>query len=201
MKEKLHIITQNFNINKHNKQQLKGHLSCVIWFTGLSGSGKSTLANEVEQALYKSGINTFILDGDNLRNGLNNDLTFTHADRAENIRRAAEVAKILINAGVVVLCTFISPFEKDRELAKLIIGKENFIEVFVDCPIEECEQRDVKGLYKKARLGEITNFTGISSPFETPTNPNITVNTAINSITHCCNKILDYCLPKILLHE
>jgi len=201
MKEKLHIIAQNFNINKHNRQQLKGHLSCVIWFTGLSGSGKSTLANEVELALYKAGINTFILDGDNLRNGLNNDLTFTHADRAENIRRAAEVSKILINAGIVVLSTFISPFEKDRELAKMIIGNENFIEVFVDCPIEECEQRDVKGLYKKARLGEITNFTGISSPFETPTNPNITVYTAVNSITHCCNKILEHCLPKIKLHE
>ncbi len=201
MTEKLQIIQQNFAIDKQTRNKLRGHNSFVIWLTGLSGSGKSTLANEIEVELFNRNINVFILDGDNLRGGLNKDLTFSETDREENIRRVAEVSKILMDAGTIVISAFISPFEKDRRMAKEIVGSDNFIEIYVDCPIDICENRDVKGLYKKARNGEISNFTGISSPFETPVNPDIIVNTNNESIKQSSDKILASILPKLVIHE
>lgn len=173
------IHTQALSINKSEREKLYGHKGKVIWFTGLSGSGKSTLANALEVELHKKGMHTYLLDGDNIRQGLNKDLGFTDADRVENIRRIAEVAKLMMDAGLVVMTAFISPFAREREMAKDLIGPENFIEVFVDTPIEICEKRDPKGLYKKAREGKLPNFSGISSPYEAPTDPNITIE-AIN---------------------
>lgn len=149
----------------------------LIWFTGLSGSGKSTLAVQLEAALHARGFRTYLLDGDNIRSGLNKDLTFTDEGRIENIRRIAEVSKLFIDAGVVLLSAFISPFEADREQVRTIVGPEHYFEVFVDAPLEVCEQRDVKGLYKKARAGEVANFTGISSPYERPSHPDIVIAT------------------------
>jgi adenylylsulfate kinase len=201
MIEKLQIIQQNFAIDKQARNKLSGHNSFVIWLTGLSGSGKSTLANEIEVELFNRNINVYILDGDNLRGGLNKDLSFSETDREENIRRVAEVSKILMDAGTIVISAFISPYEKDRRMAKEIIGNDNFIEIYVECPIDICELRDVKGLYKKARNGEISNFTGISSPFETPVNPDIIVNTTNESIKQSSAKILATILPKLAIHE
>jgi adenylylsulfate kinase len=201
MIEKLQIIQQNFAIDKQARNKLRGHNSFVIWLTGLSGSGKSTLANEIEVELFYRSINVYTLDGDNLRGGLNKDLSFSESDREENIRRVAEVSKILMDAGTIVISAFISPFEKDRNMAKAIIGSDNFIEIYVECPIDICENRDVKGLYKKARNGEISNFTGISSPFETPVNPDIIVNTSNEPIKQSSDKILASILPKLVIHE
>ena len=167
--------SQIFSIAKQDRERLNGHPGKVVWFTGLSGSGKSTLANALEQALFAQGRRTYILDGDNIRQGLNKDLGFTDADRVENIRRIAEVAKLMMDAGLVVLTAFISPFREDRESARSLIGEANFIEVFVDTPLAECEQRDPKGLYKKARNGQLPNMTGIDSPYEVPENPDLTI--------------------------
>jgi adenylyl-sulfate kinase len=150
----------------------------LIWFTGLSGSGKSTLAVQLENLLFKKGYKTYLLDGDTIRTGLNNDLGFSEEDRIENIRRIAEVSKLMIDAGVVVIGAFISPLKVNRETVKRIVGSENYFEIFVDTPLEICEQRDVKGLYKKARAGELKNFTGISSPYEKPEHPDVAVPTA-----------------------
>jgi adenylylsulfate kinase len=163
------IIQHNFKISKVDREKIKNQKSCTIWMSGLSGSGKSTIANQLETILNEQGYHTYTLDGDNTRLGLNKGLGFSEEDRIENIRRVAEVAKILNDAGLIVICSFISPFEKNRTQAKEIIG-ENFIEVFVDADLSTCETRDPKGLYKKARTGEIKDFTGISSPFETPSN-------------------------------
>ena len=154
----------------------------LIWFTGLSGSGKSTLAVQLEAQLHGLGFKTYLLDGDNIRAGLNKDLSFTDEGRVENIRRIGEVSKLLLDAGVVVLSAFISPFQADREQVKEIVGPENYIEVFVDAPLEVCEQRDVKGLYKKARAGEVKNFTGIDSPYEAPTQADVVIETGNLSI-------------------
>lgn len=163
------IIQHNFKVSKVDREKIKNQKSCTIWMSGLSGSGKSTIANLLETILNEQGYHTYALDGDNTRLGLNKGLGFSEEDRIENIRRVAEVAKILNDAGLIVICSFISPFEKNRTQAKEIIG-ENFIEVFVDADLSTCETRDPKGLYKKARAGEIKDFTGISSPFETPSN-------------------------------
>jgi bifunctional enzyme CysN/CysC len=171
------IVPQNFSITKSERAAQKNQKPCVLWFTGLSGSGKSTIANLVEQELTAIGKHTYILDGDNIRHGLNKDLGFTEADRIENIRRVAEVARLMIDAGLIVLVTFISPFQKDRQYARSLFQQEEFFEIFIDTPIEEAEKRDPKGLYKKARSGEIKNFTGIDSPYEKPTNPDILINT------------------------
>ena len=168
MSEKLHIIPHDHKVDRLARQRLSGHNSFVIWFTGLSGSGKSTIANALEQRLYQEGYHTFILDGDNIRSGLNSDLDFSEEARRENIRRVGEVARLLIDAGSIVLSAFISPFEAERRLVKELVGKENYVQIYVNCSIEECEKRDVKGLYKRARSGQISNFTGISSPFEEP---------------------------------
>ena len=177
MSEKLHIIPHQHEISAEDRAQLNGHPGKVIWFVGLSGSGKSTLASELERRLFEEGKHTYILDGDNIRSGLNSDLDFSDAARKENIRRISEVAKLMVDAGVIVLTAFITPFEEERAKVKALIGADNYIEVFVNCPLEECEKRDVKGLYAKARRGEISNFTGISSPFEEPQNPDIKVPT------------------------
>ena len=160
MEEKLHIIEQEYKISTVDRIAKNGHASACLWFTGLSGSGKSTLANRTEQKLFEEGVHTFILDGDNMRKGLNKDLDFSEEGRVENIRRIGEVAKLMCSAGLVVLAAFISPFIKDRQMLRDLIGV-NFIEIFVDTPLYICERRDVKGLYKKARTGEISNFTGI----------------------------------------
>lgn len=165
------------SVTKEERAVLLQQQPLVIWFTGLSGAGKSTLAHGITRNLHDTGIHTFHLDGDNLRSGLNSNLGFSEQDRTENIRRAAEVASLMADAGLVVLSSFISPFQKDREMVREIIGSERLIEVFVDCPLEVCEQRDVKGLYKRARSGELKNFTGIDSPYEVPVNPDIHVRT------------------------
>ena len=163
----MNLTAHNFKTTKENRESIKNQKSQTIWMSGLSGSGKSTIANLVEEKLINLGYHTFILDGDNTRLGLNKGLGFSEEDRIENIRRVAEVCKLMNEAGLIVICSFISPFEKNREQAKEIIG-DNFFEVFIDASLETCETRDPKGLYKKARLGEIKDFTGISSPFETP---------------------------------
>ena len=170
------IQNQFFEINKEARGALNQQKPMCIWFTGLSGSGKSTIANALEKELFKQGKRTYILDGDNVRHGLNQDLGFTEADRIENIRRVSEVAKLMVDAGLIVLVTFISPFQKDRDLARSRFAEDEFIEVFVDTPIEECEKRDPKGLYAKARRGEIKNFTGIDSAYERPNNPSLIIN-------------------------
>ncbi|MFJ2683759.1 sulfate adenylyltransferase subunit CysN [Pseudomonas sp. NPDC087342] len=162
------VHTQVLSITRPNREKLNGHKGKVIWFTGLSGSGKSTLANALEVELHAKGFRTYLLDGDNVRQGLNKDLGFTDADRVENIRRIAEVAKLMMDAGLIVMTAFISPFRRERKMARELIGEENFVEVFVSTPLEVCEQRDVKGLYKKARLGHLPNLSGVGSPYEAP---------------------------------
>lgn len=171
------VHRQALSIGRAERERLNGHKGKVIWFTGLSGSGKSTIANALEKELYAQGKRTYILDGDNIRQGLNKDLGFTDADRVENIRRVAEVAKLMMDAGLIVLTAFISPFRAERQMARELIGEENFVEVFVDTPLEVCEERDPKGLYKKARRGELPNMTGINSPYEEPQQPDILIRT------------------------
>ena len=177
MSEKVHIVTHKHIIDAESRRHQNRHNSFVLWFTGLSGSGKSSISDKVEQLLFERGIHTYILDGDNVRKGLNKGLGFTESDRYENLRRVAEVAQLFIDAGIVLLCAFVSPLEKDRNLVKEIIGHNNFIEIFINTALEECERRDKKGLYKKARAGEIKNFTGIDSPYEEPQYPDIEIKT------------------------
>ncbi|MBZ1351023.1 sulfate adenylyltransferase subunit CysN [Alcaligenaceae bacterium LF4-65] len=176
------IHKQALSITRPDRERLNGHKGKVIWFTGLSGSGKSTLANALEVELHTRGMRTYILDGDNIRHGLNKDLGFTDADRVENIRRIAEVAKLMMDAGIIVMTAFISPFKREREMARELIGAESFVEVYVSTSLEVCEQRDVKGLYKQARSGKIPNMTGISSPYELPKNPEFVADTAKMSV-------------------
>jgi adenylyl-sulfate kinase len=185
-----HLVHQNFTTSRSHYEKRNGHKGRVIWFTGLSGSGKSTLANELNSYFFHQGKHCMILDGDNTRLGLNKDLNFSDHDRTENNRRIAEVAKLLVETGSIVLCSFISPFEKDRCLSKEIIGMEDYFEVFVECSLEECEKRDVKGMYKLARKGELESFTGISSPYEIPTNHNLAVNTEKNTLDYCLNQLI-----------
>lgn len=176
------IIPQNLTISKKDRNKLLDNRSFVVWFTGLSGSGKSTLANEAEKLLNEKGYLTYVLDGDNIRGGLNKDLAFSEEDRKENIRRIGEVAKLMVDAGVIVLTAFISPFREDRDSVRRMLEKDEFIEVYLKCPIEKCEERDVKGLYKKARNGEIKDFTGIDSPYEEPVDPEVVIETGTNSL-------------------
>lgn len=185
-------VNQSYKVSKTSREKLHGHNSCLIWFTGLSGSGKSTLANLVEIELHKKGFSTYSLDGDNIRKGINKNLSFTPEDRSENIRRIAEIANLMIDAGILTLAAFISPYIKDREGVKQIVGNDNFIEIYVNTSLEECEKRDVKGLYKKARKGEIKDMTGISSPYEAPINPDLEVVTDVQTIEESVDKILDY---------
>lgn len=191
------IIHQNFKIDSGKRQSLLRQKPLLIWFTGLSGSGKSTMANLLESELHATGYKTYILDGDNIRHGLCNDLAFTEEDRMENIRRIGEVSRLFLDSGVIVLSAFVSPFARDREQVRQLVGDENFVEVFVDCPLEVCEQRDVKGLYKKAREGKIKNFTGIDSPFEKPEKADIVLKTAEVDAKILLSNLLDYVEPKI----
>ncbi|MEC9235354.1 MAG: adenylyl-sulfate kinase [Pseudomonadota bacterium] len=171
---------------------MKNQKPCVIWMTGLSGAGKSTIANVLEQKLYSKYKHTITLDGDNVRHGLNKDLGFSDTDRAENIRRIAEVSKLMLDAGMIAIVSFISPFRAERDMARDIIGTENFIEAFINTPLQVAEERDVKGLYKKARSGEIPNFTGIGSPYEAPTNPELDLKTVENSAEDLADQIIAY---------
>jgi adenylylsulfate kinase len=186
-------------VSAAQRHQLLKQKPRLIWFTGLSGSGKSTLAVQLEAELYTLGFKTYLLDGDNIRSGLNRDLTFTDEGRVENIRRIGEVSKLMLDAGVIVLSAFISPFEADRQQVKAIVGAENYLEVFVSTPIEVCEQRDVKGLYKKARAGEVKNFTGIDSPYEEPKHADITIETHTMSVEESVGKLIRIVLPAIKL--
>ena len=191
------IVQQDFNIQRAHRNEHKKHGSCVVWFTGLSGSGKSTIANEVEAALFKQGWHTYTLDGDNIRGGLNQDLGFSADDRRENQRRIAEVAKLFSDAGIITLAAFISPLEKDRKQVRDIIGTEQFVEIFVDTPLSECEKRDVKGLYKKARAGEIADFTGISAPYEAPTGADIRINTLEETLEASVERVVSFLIKKL----
>ena len=171
-------VWHHATVTRQRREQTNAHKSVVLWFTGLSGSGKSTLAHAVEEQLHQSGMNTFVLDGDNVRHGLSSDLGFSDKDRKENIRRISETAKLLLEAGVITLTAFISPFKAERAIARNLMPHGDFIEIHCFCPLTVCEQRDVKGLYKKARLGEIKDFTGISSPYEEPENPDLKIDTS-----------------------
>ena len=185
------VHRQALSLTREDRERLNGHQGRVIWFTGLSGSGKSTIANALEKELHAQGKRTYILDGDNIRQGLNKDLGFIDADRIENIRRVAEVAKLMMDAGLIVMTAFISPFRAEREMARELIGQEHFIEVFVDTPLEVCEQRDPKGLYKKARSGQLPNMTGLDSPYETPNNSDLTINTNQLNVKEILQKIIN----------
>jgi adenylylsulfate kinase len=186
------IIKHEFTISRKRRNEANKHPSFVLWFTGLSGSGKSTIANAVEEQLFARGMQTYALDGDNIRSGINNDLGFTEADRNENLRRIAEIAKLFVDAGIITLASFISPTRKDRAMVKEIIGEAHFFEIFIDTPLEVCEQRDPKGLYKKARAGEIKHFTGIDAPYEAPQNPHLHILTENNTPEACVKKVITF---------
>ena len=188
----LHTIKQNFKTTKSQRELLHGHKAYLLWFTGLSGSGKSTLANSVEIELHKKGVSTYILDGDNIRQGINKDLGFSPHDRSENIRRIAEISNLMLDAGVVTLAAFVSPYSKDREAVKQVVGIDNVIEIYVNTSLAACEQRDVKGLYKKARAGEIKNMTGVFAPYQPPTHPDIEVVTDGQTIQHSVAAIMQF---------
>jgi len=186
------IVSHSYKINMEERRKLNGHNSLLIFFTGLSGSGKSTIANALEQKLHEDNITTYVLDGDNVRKGINSNLSFKPEDRSENIRRIGEISKLFVDAGIVTLAAFIAPYRKDREFIKKTVGSGNYIEVFVNTGLEVCEQRDVKGLYKKARKGEIKNMTGISSPYEHPIQPDVEI-----SDEHSIEKSVDIIYNKI----
>ncbi|WP_286231818.1 adenylyl-sulfate kinase [Neobacillus mesonae] len=190
------ITWHNAAVTKSDRHLQNGHGSCVLWFTGLSGSGKSTIANAVSAELYRMGINEYVLDGDNIRHGLNRDLGFSEADRTENIRRIGEVAKLFVDSGTIVTTAFISPFRTDRDQVRALFEKDEFIEVFVDCPLEECERRDPKQLYQKARRGEIRDFTGIDSPYEAPDQPEIIIRSDLLTVEKAVKEILGYLRDK-----
>lgn len=191
MSEK-NIIWHEQHVSKKERKKIFKQKSCILWFTGLSGSGKSTIANAVEVELFKRKYTTYLLDGDNIRHGLNKDLDFSEMDRIENIRRIGEVSKLFIDAGLIVVTAFISPFQADRKIARDLVDSDEFIEVFIDTPLAVCEQRDPKGLYKKVRNGTIKNFTGIDSPYEMPQNPEIHIKTSELSIEESTMVIVKY---------
>lgn len=186
------IVWHNATISKEDRHRMNGHKSAILWFTGLSGAGKSTLANKVEEKLFERGIHTYVLDGDNVRHGLNKGLGFSTEDRKENIRRIGEVAKLFVDAGTFVCTAFISPYIEDREMVRNIVKDGEFLEVYVYAPLEVCEKRDPKGLYKKARAGEIKNFTGIDDPYEAPKNPELLINTGENDLEACAKEVMKY---------
>lgn len=192
-----YVFQQGYRITQSDRALSNNHKPLLIWFTGLSGSGKSTLANQLELELFKRKVSTYTLDGDNVRLGLNKDLGFTQEDRQENIRRISEVANLMIDAGLVVLAAFVSPYKKDRKNIREVVKDINFVEVFVDAPLEECERRDVKGLYKKARNGKIENFTGISAPYEAPDDPDVVIRTDKFSVKESVDILLNYLIPKL----
>jgi len=186
------VVWHQHKVGKQERAKLKKQKPCVLWFTGLSGSGKSTIANLLEQQLYSLSKHSYLLDGDNIRHGLCGDLGFSDRDRVENIRRISELCKLFVDSGEIVLAAFISPFRTDRAFARSLLGDGEFIEVFVDAPLDVCEERDPKGLYKKARRGEINKFTGIDSDYQVPTSAEITIDTAENSPEQCVESILNY---------
>ena len=194
------IVKHKDNIQREDRKLLNGHKSFVIWFTGLSGSGKSTIANHLERKLHDLKIRTYSLDGDNIRSGLNKDLSFSEKDRTENIRRIAEIARLFVDAGILTIAAFITPQRSDQREVLKIVGRENLVEVFVNTPLEVCEKRDVKGLYHKARQGEIKNFTGISSPFEIPEEPDIEVRTEYETVEESVERIWQKIKNKLQYH-
>jgi len=194
------IIHHNHKISKHQRSNIKSQKPCILWFTGLSGSGKSTIANAVEVKLNELKKHTYLLDGDNIRLGLNKGLTFSNEDRIENIRRIGEVSKLFVDSGLIVLTAFISPFQEDRDRIRRLVQDKEFIEVYIDTPLKVCESRDPKGLYQKARRGEIPNFTGISSPYEAPTKAKIHIQTDIISLEESVNNIINYLKDKGYLY-
>jgi len=185
-------IYHNATVTRKRRNQLNGHKSVVLWFTGLSGSGKSTLAHSVEEELYKLNCRTFVLDGDNVRHGLSSNLTFSDNDRKENIRRIGEAAKLMMEAGVIAITAFISPFRKDRDVVRGLLSQDDFIEIYCNASLEVCESRDVKGLYKRARAGEIKNYTGIDSPYEAPINSELVVDTGNETLEESAIKVIDF---------
>ena len=195
------VVWHHATVTRERRQDQNNHKSVILWFTGLSGAGKSTLAHCVEESLHQRGCRTFVLDGDNIRHGLCGDLGFSIEDRAENIRRIAEVAKLMMEAGVITLTAFISPFRAEREKARKIFPHGDFLEIYCKCPLEVCERRDVKGLYKKAREGVVKNFTGISSPYEEPVNPELVVNTADASLEECTERVLDLLATRGVIND
>ena len=194
-----HTVWHEPTITRKDRETLNKQHSCILWFTGLSGAGKSTLAHALEDRLHRLGKRTYVLDGDNIRKGLCSDLGFSDEDRTENIRRIGEVAKLMIDAGVIVMTAFISPFRNDRQVARDLVKDGDFIEVFCNAPLDVCEDRDVKGLYKKARAGEIPEFTGISSPYEEPLDPELKIDTARLSVDECIDSIIEYLEKKAYL--
>ena len=190
------IVWHHSTVTRAARAHQRGHRSAILWFTGLSGAGKSTLANAVNSALFEQGLACYVLDGDNIRHGLCNDLGFSDADREENIRRIGEVAKLFLDGGVVVLTAFVSPFRADRDRARALVEQGDFVEIFCDADLAVCEERDTKGLYAKARAGEIKEFTGVSSPYEQPENPELVVATGQGSLDGCVTQVLDYLLEK-----
>jgi len=199
MKTNKYIIPHKGKLTKEDRQKLKGHKSVVLWFTGLSGSGKSTIAHALEEVLYKRKIHTYILDGDNVRTGLNKDLGFSPEDRKENIRRLGEVAKLFVDAGIIVMVSAISPYKSDRAFVRNLLAPGEFIEIYVKCPLEVCESRDPKGLYNKARQGIIKNFTGIDAPYEEPENPEIVIESDKESVDQAINKIIRFLEEKKII--
>jgi adenylylsulfate kinase len=196
----LHIVWHETTVTKQDRRSLNGHKSAVLWFTGLSGSGKSTLANALEKRLHHHGMHTYLLDGDNIRHGINRDLGFSPEDRTENIRRIGEIARLFVDAGLLVLTAFISPYRADREAARSLVAGDEFIEIYLKCSLETCEQRDPKGLYRKARAGEIPEFTGISSPYEEPLQPELIVETDRQTLDESVEQIISYLRARGYLH-
>ena len=195
------VVWHQSTVSRKRREEKNQHKSVVLWFTGLSGSGKSTLAHAVEEKLYRLGLNTFVLDGDNVRHGLNKDLGFNNLDRKENIRRISEAAKLMLEAGVITLTAFISPFKEEREMARSLMPHGDFIEIHCYCPLEICEKRDVKGLYKRARKGEIKDFTGISSPYEAPVKPELKVDTNALTLEEAAQQVITLLHDRHILPE
>jgi len=197
----MNLYRQEYTIDSNMQFLSKKHRSLLIWFTGLSGSGKSTIANQLYNKLYSLGVHAYALDGDNLRLGLNSDLGFSESDRIENIRRVGEVSNLMLDAGIVTLASFVSPLTSHRSMVKSIVGKENFFEVFISTPLEECERRDTKGLFAKARKGQLDYFPGINSPYEKPENPSIEINTLESTVEESVDRILQLILPTIAINS
>ena len=195
------IFWHRATVTRQRREKLNNHKSVVIWFTGLSGSGKSTLAHSVEEELHKLACRTFVLDGDNVRHGLSSNLTFSDDDRKENIRRIGETAKLMMEAGVIAITAFISPFREDRDTVRELLSQNDFIEIYCNASLEVCESRDVKGLYKRARAGEIKNYTGIDSPYEEPTNPELVINTGDELLEESVIKVIEYLKLKNIVKQ
>jgi len=194
------VVWHHAIVTRERREQRNGHRGVVVWFTGLSGAGKSTLAHEVEERLHRAGFQTFVFDGDNVRHGLCGDLGYSPADRAENIRRIGEMVRLFVETGVIALTAFISPFRADRERVRQLIGDRDFIEIYCRCPIEVCESRDVKGLYRRARAGEVKNFTGISSPYEPPERSDLVFDTGFESLESCADRVIALLQKRGVIH-